>query len=385
MITSMMGIDMIEYENLNKSNATFNEEYLRAFRKVLDSGWFILGSEVKRFEEEFARYCGVSSCIGVANGLDALTLSLVALNLPKGCEIIVPSNTYIATILAIVNAGMRPVLVEPDIKTYNIDPAKITEKITVNTRGMMIVHLYGKSCDMDPIIDICRVNKLALIEDCAQAHGATYKGKRVGSFGAFGAFSFYPTKNLGCLGDGGALTCNNPYLTERVLFLRNYGSKVKYHNEFSGVNSRLDEIQASFLQIKLQNLDDINNYKRKLASIYRSYLNKTDLILPVEDHNYFDVYHIFNIRHNKRDEIKEYLLSKNIKTEIHYPIPPHRQNAMKNIFNEQYPISEEIHSTTLSLPVSYGHTESEIETTAKELLSYFKIGYKSNIHSGALS
>ena len=231
------------------------EEYTSAFKKVLDSGWYIIGKEVKEFEQDFAAYCNVKNCIGVANGLDAITLSLVALDLPKGAEVIVPSNTYIASILSILQAGLKPVLVEPDINTYNIDPSLIEAHITSKTAAILVVHLYGKVCKMDDIQLLCNKHNLKLVEDCAQAHGAMHKGQKAGSFGEYGAFSFYPTKNLGALGDAGAITTQNDQLAEKVAMLRNYGSKVKYYNEVVGYNSRLDEMQAAFLNIKLKKIN----------------------------------------------------------------------------------------------------------------------------------
>ena len=351
---------MIEYENLALVNASFFTEYSKSFDKVLKSGWYILGENVKKFELEFAQYNTSTHCIGVASGLDAITLSINALNFEKGSEIIVPSNTYVATILSILHNNMKPVLVEPSIETYNIDPSKIEERINSKTKAIVVVHLYGKSCNMNPIVDLCKKHNLKLIEDCAQSHGTKYKNKNTGTFGDFGAFSFYPTKNLGALADAGAVTCNNNDLANSIRKLRNYGSEKKYHNEIVGYNSRLDEMQAAFLSVKLKKLDEINNHKRKLASIYLKNL-KPDFIKPIIHSDYFDVYHIFNIRHSKRDDLKNYLLKNNIKTEIHYPLAPHQQNALKNIFkNESHPISEEIHRTTLSLPISYYHTENDI-------------------------
>ena len=259
---------MIEYENLGKVNQPFFEEYKKDFADTLEKGWYILGDRVKKFENEFASYIGAKHCIGVASGLDALLLSLKALNPKVDSEIITPSNTYIATILSIVQAGLKPILVEPDIRSYNIDPSRIEEKITNKTKALMIVHLYGRSCDMDPIMELCRKYNLSLIEDCAQSHGAKYKGRISGTFGEFGAFSFYPTKNLGALGDAGAVITNSDEFNSIIRRLRNYGSDIKYYNEIAGYNSRLDEIQAGFLSIKLKKLDEINAHKRKLANIY---------------------------------------------------------------------------------------------------------------------
>jgi dTDP-4-amino-4,6-dideoxygalactose transaminase len=351
---------MIEYEDLGKVNKPFFAAFTKSFDEVLRSGWFILGNQVKSFERDFANYCGTSFCCGVANGLDALLLALKAFNFEKGDEVIVPSNTYIATILAILHAGLKPVLVEPDILTYNIDPAKIEERITTRTKAVLVVHLYGKLCDMEQIMPIARKRNLRVIEDCAQAHGASYKNKKAGSFGDFGAFSFYPTKNLGALGDAGSVNTSDETLYRSVQTLRNYGSQVKYHNEKIGYNSRLDEIQAAFLSIKLQYLDTLNQHKRELANLYMQGL-KNDFIKPHMQKDYSDVYHIFNIRHESRDRLREFLLKNEIKTEIHYPVAPNKQVAMKGILdNEPTPIAEEIHRTTLSLPISSSHTASDI-------------------------
>lgn len=350
---------IIEYENLNLLNKPFEDEFKGSFHNILNSGWYILGQNVKEFEFEYSKFIDSKYCVGVGSGLDALIISLTSQNFAKGSEIIVPSNTYIATILAIVHCGMTPILVEPDIKTYNIDPKRIVEKITSKTKAIIVVHLYGKACQMDEIEIIAQKNNLLIIEDCAQAHGAKFKNKKVGTFG-IGAHSFYPTKNLGALGDAGAITVDDEELYKKIKALRNYGSAEKYVNEYIGYNSRLDEIQASFLKIKLKYLNEINIKKRELASIYLSSL-KNDFILPVVDDDFFDVYHIFNIRHPKRDQLKEFLLQNGIKTEIHYPIPPHKQKAMKNIILDQnFPISEEIHQTTLSLPISYFHSKDDV-------------------------
>lgn len=351
---------MIEYENLRKANEPFFDEYKRSFSSTLESGWFILGNSVKTFEQEFAEFNTSKYCVGVGNGLDALILSLRVLDFELGSEVIVPSNTYIATILSILQCGLIPVLVEPDIRTYNIDPKKIGDAITPETRAIMVVHLYGKPCEMDTILSIAEKHNLALIEDCAQSHGAKHKGKITGTFG-YGAFSFYPTKNLGCLGDGGAVTTDDESFAQKVRILRNYGSEKKYYNEVVGYNSRLDEVQAGFLSVKLKHLGEITSHKRNLAKLYHDGL-KNDFIKPQVHPDYFDVFHIYNVRHPKRDSLKEYLLKHEIKTEIHYPVPPNKQKAMSAILTKRnFPISEEIHATTLSLPISYCHTESDIQ------------------------
>jgi len=350
---------VIEYENLGKLNKPFFEEYQKSFAETLNSGWYILGNNVKKFEEEFADYHRVAWCLGVASGLDALLLALKAFDFPKDSEVIVPSNTYIATILAIIHAGLKPVLVEPDIRTYNIDPFKIEEKITGKTVAIMVVHLYGKPCEMGYITRITRKHNLVLIEDAAQSHGAKWRDRLTGTFGEYGAFSFYPTKNLGALGDAGAMLMQSEELYKKILRLRNYGSDIKYYNEVVGYNSRLDEMQAGFLSIKLRKLDEINEHKRALAKLYLDGL-KRDFIKPMVSPDHYDVYHIFNIRHPKRDALREYLLKNEIKTDIHYPVAPHKQNAMKDIIEGEYPISEEIHKTTLSLPISYFHTPDDV-------------------------
>lgn len=350
---------MIEYENLYKSNLALFKEYTQSFQNFLQSGWFILGEEVKKFEEEFASFIGSKFCIGVASGLDAMIIALDALDFEKGSEIIVPSNTYIATIMAIIRAGLTPVLVEPDISTYNIDPQKIEEKITSNTKAILVVHLYGKACDMDIIQQIAQKYKLILLEDCAQAHNAKFQDKQVGTFG-IGCFSFYPTKNLGALGDAGAITTNSEEFAHKLKAYRNYGSHKKYVNKYLGYNSRLDEIQASFLRKKLKLLPQITEYKRGLASLYLQNLSKEKYILPQVKEGFYDVFHIFNIRHSNRDKLREYLFSQGIATEIHYPIPPHRQEALQGILKGNFPVSDEIHSTTLSLPAALFHTKEDI-------------------------
>jgi dTDP-4-amino-4,6-dideoxygalactose transaminase len=352
---------MIEYENLARANRPFFEEYRKQFELVLESGWYILGKSVQHFESEFAIYCQTKYCCGVANGLDAIILALKSFNFQRGDEVLVPSNTYIATILAIVHNGLCPILVEPDISTYNIDPFKIEERIGPKTRAILAVHLYGKLCQMDTIMDIAQKHGLKVIEDCAQAHGAKFKGIKAGNFGDFGAFSFYPTKNLGALADAGAVTTSDETLYSSMLTLRNYGSQKKYYNDLVGFNSRLDEMQAAFLSVKLKKLDNINEHKRQLARLYLEGL-KGDFIKPKVSEDFYDAYHIFNVRHQQRDRLREYLLNAGIKTEIHYPVAPNKQKAMRGILDDQEtPIAEEIHTTTLSLPISSFHTNDEIE------------------------
>jgi dTDP-4-amino-4,6-dideoxygalactose transaminase len=361
---------MIEYENLQKVNEKLFDKYKESFDVFMKSGWYILGSQVNKFEKEFAEFSTTNYCVGLASGLDALILAIDAFDFPKKSEIIVPSNTYIATIMAIVRNGFKPVLVEPNISTYNIDSMKIEEKITNKTKAILVVHLYGKACEMDKISEIAMKYDLKIIEDCAQAHGAKFKNQKVGTFGV-GCFSFYPTKNLGALGDAGAIICDDENYAKKIKALRNYGSSTKYYNDVLGYNSRLDEVQAGFLSIKLQILNEITNHKRELAKIYMDKLND-NFIKPVVDTDYFDVYHIFNIRHSKRDEVKEYLLKNDIKTEIHYPLAPHKQKAMQGIIDGDYPISEEIHNTTLSLPISYFHVKDDILKVCEVLNRFVK-------------
>lgn len=351
---------MIAYEDLYLLNQPFMQRYRESFSDSLDKGWFILGNKVKTFEDEFAHFCGSRYCAGLASGLDALVLALKYFEFPKGAEVIVPSNTYIATILAIYHNDLVPVLVEPDLHTYNIDPDKIEEQITSLTRAILVVHLYGKSCNMDPVMAIAARHQLKVVEDCAQSHGAGYKGKMTGTFGDFGAFSFYPTKNLGALGDGGALLMQQSGMNEKIRALRNYGCQEKYHNNYIGMNSRLDEIQAGFLSVKLAHLDEINTHKRALAQLYQEGL-KEDFIKPQVQQDHHDVYHIYAVRHPQRDKLREHLLKNNIRTEIHYPVPPHHQNALKTRLKGAYPISENIHQTILSLPVSYCHNRQQVE------------------------
>jgi dTDP-4-amino-4,6-dideoxygalactose transaminase len=361
---------MIEYENLRRVNAPFFPDYERELRSILESGWFVLGAAVTRFEKEFAAYVSCNHCTGVASGLDALTLALRAFEFEDGGEVIVPSNTYIATILSILHNRLQPVLVEPDAKTYNIDPGLIERRLTPKTRAVVVVHLYGKPCDMDPIVSLCRKHGLRLIEDCAQSHGAIYKGQMTGTFGDFGCFSFYPTKNLGALGDAGAIVTDDEALADRIRVLRNYGSRIKYYNETVGFNSRLDELQAAFLSVKLKHLGEVTAHKRMLAALYDELISDR-FIKPIVEPHSTDVYHIYNIRHQSRDRLRAHLLDKGIKTEIHYPVSPNRQEAMKGIIDhEPCPISEEIHATTLSLPISSFHTAEDVREVAQAVNSY---------------
>lgn len=351
---------MIPYENLKILNLPFEEKLKSKFSDFIEKGWYILGDEVAAFENEFSAYHQEKFTVGVANGLDALILSLKCCEFKPGDEVIVPSNTYIATILAIIHCGLTPILVEPDPLTYNIDPSKIGASISCKTVAIVVVHLYGQCCDMDPIMELAKAKQLKVVEDCAQAHGAKYKGKVAGTFGDFGAFSFYPTKNLGALGDAGAVICKSESDYKTLRQLRNYGSERKYYNEVVGLNSRLDELQAAFLRIKLPYLDEINQHKRKLASIYFENLNDS-FIKPALNENYYNVYHIYNILHPERNKLKDYLTSHQISTEIHYPVAPQDQPALKDyLTGSDYPISTYIHQRTLSLPCSFAHTTDDI-------------------------
>lgn len=354
----------VAYENLAKSNSIFMSDYKKAFSDFVEKGWYVLGEQVKSFEEEFASFIGTKYCIGVASGLDALIISLECLKLPKGSDVLVPSNTYIASILAIVKAGLHPVLVEPDEKTCNINPDLLESKLTPKTKAVLVVHLYGKSCEMDKICNFCKKYNLKLVEDCAQSHGAKFCKKMTGSFGDAGAFSFYPTKNLGALGDAGAICTNDKELADMARAWRNYGSEKHYHNKYTGLNSRLDEIQAAFLRIKLKHIDEITEKKRRLANLYLEGLDIKKFQLPVVDEKYFDVYHIFQIQTNRRNDLKSYLQDNGIKTEIHYPIAPINQEGYKEIFNtqkEKTEIAEKIADSVLSLPISFGTTEDEVK------------------------
>lgn len=344
---------MIPFLDLKKINLRHEQAILDGVHKVLHSGWYILGNSVTAFENEFAEYCGTQYCVGVANGLDALELIIHAYNIGLGDEVIVPSNTYIASILSISSNGATPVLVEPDLLTYNLDPSKIEEHITPNTKAILVVHLYGQSCDMKPIREIANRYDLKIIEDCAQAHGAIYGDQRVGNLGDAAAFSFYPGKNLGALGDGGAVTTNDETLFNKLCALRNYGSHKKYENLYKGYNSRLDEIQAPILSEKLKWLDQDNERRRETSLYYLSNITNSNVTLPtVQSGPESHVWHLFVIRVNHRNHFIEYMSRNNVQTMIHYPIPPHKQEAYKEWNDLVFPISERIHAEVVSLPIS---------------------------------
>lgn len=330
------------------------KELHAALDSVLDSGWFILGQQTELFEQEFAHFCGVKHCVGVANGLDALTLALRALSIGAGDEVIVPSNTYIATWLAVSQVGAKIVPVEPDEWTYNIDPNKIEAAITSHTKAIIPVHLYGQPAPMEAIMEIAERRGLKVLEDAAQSHGATYKGMRAGALGHVAAFSFYPGKNLGALGDGGAVTTSDPDLAAKISILRNYGSAAKYKNEVKGYNSRLDELQSAFLRKKLLCLDDDNRHRNRISSIYSDELSSiNDILLPTISEDCSHVWHLYVIRHPRRDWLQDRLRAAGIGTLIHYPIPAHMQTAYAELGFAQgsFPISEQIHREVLSLPI----------------------------------
>lgn len=343
----------VPFLDLKSAYLELKDELDSAYQRVMESGWYILGSEVDAFEREFAAYCGVKHCIGVGNGLDGLHLILRAAGIGPGDEVIVPANTYIATWLAVSYAGATPVPVEPNERTYNIDPARVEAAITRRTKAIMPVHLYGQPADMDPILEIAQRHGLWVFEDAAQAHGARYKGRRIGSLGDAAGFSFYPGKNLGAFGDAGAVTTNNDELAERIRALRNYGSQAKYINKYRGFNSRLDELQAALLRVKLRHLDEWNARRSRVAATYNQALIETELILPYVPEWAEPVWHLYVIRSRNRDLLQQRLGGAGIGTLIHYPIPPHLQDAYKDLglTKGAYPITERLAHEVLSLPM----------------------------------
>lgn len=359
---------MIKFLDLQKINSQYQEQFQEKLKLVLDKGWFILGNEVKQFEENFANYSNTKHCIGVANGLDAMVLIFKAYIqlglLNKGDEVIVPANTYIASILAILEADLVPILVEPKLETFNINPDLISEKITAKTKAILVVHLYGQLADMDAIIKMGYTYNLLIIEDAAQAHGLPFKGSHAR------AFSFYPGKNLGALGDAGAITTNDDELAKTLFSLRNYGSEKKYYNEILGVNSRLDELQAAFLNVKLPNLDAENDARRSIAKRYLSEIKNNKIILPYWDLSNNHVFHLFVIRTKNRGDLQDYLKKNGIETLIHYPIPPHKQKAMQSWNALSFPITEKIHNEVLSLPMSPILTNDEVDYVIKIINRY---------------
>ena len=364
-----MKVPFVSFRPLEKK---LDKEMKAAFERVYENSWYIMGKEDACFEAAFAAYCETCFCIGCGNGLDALALSLKALGVGPGDEVIVPSNTFIATALAVTKVGATPVFVEPDLQTYNIDGDKIEEKITERTRAIMPVHLYGQPAEMDKIMEIADKYQLYVVEDCAQAHGAIYKGKKVGSFGDAAGFSFYPGKNLGALGDAGAVVTSRHEIAQKVRALSNYGSDYKYHHIYEGSNSRMDEIQAAFLSVKLKYLDQTNTEREKIASRYLKEIQNEKIKLPYVIEGVKPVWHIFAIRCKQRDELERYLNKAEIGTNKHYPIPMHLQGAYKSLGIEkgQLPIAEKISATELSIPMYYGMTNQEIDYVI-EMLNRF--------------
>ncbi|GEP50707.1 aminotransferase [Flavobacterium noncentrifugens] len=366
---------MIPFLDLHKVNLPYNEAFLHKTKSFLDKGWYILGDEVKIFERDFAEYCGTNYCIGTANGLDALVLIFKAYitlgKLKKGDEVIVPANTYIASILAVLQADLVPVPVEPKIGTLNIDPDLISEKITSKTAAILAVHLYGQLADMDAINNIAKQNGLLVIEDAAQAHGAeNTEGFKAGNLSDAAGFSFYPSKNLGALGDAGAVTTNDPELAKMVASLRNYGSEKRYYNDYIGCNSRLDELQAAFLNIKLPNLDAENLQRKIIANQYLSAIQNSKITLPEYNGGSHHVFHLFVIMTEDREQLKQFLYENGIETQIHYPVAPHHQKAMDGWKSFSFPITEKIHREVLSIPISPVMNDEETAFVIQTLNRY---------------
>lgn len=364
-------VKFLDIQKITQKNVT---ELKQAINRVVDSGWYLMGKEVKEFENSFSTYCGVNHTIGVANGLDALRLifrAYIELGvMAHEDEIIVAANTYIASILAITDNQLNAVLVEPDINTYNIDCSKIEAAITPRTKGIMIVHLYGQCAYNTRIQELCDLYNLKLIEDNAQAQGAIYNGRRTGSLGDAGGTSFYPGKNLGAFGDAGAITTDDLNLAEAIRKLANYGSKIKYVNEYAGLNSRMDEIQAAVLDVKLKFLDEDTRRRRRIAEMYRQQIVNSKIILPTVVHEETHVWHLFTIRVKSRDRFQQYLFDNNIQTLIHYPIPPHKQEAYREWNHLCFPITERIHNEILSLPISQVMTDDEVNEVITTVNNY---------------
>ncbi len=367
-----MEIPFLSFDNMH---TRIKAEMCSAFEKVYDSHWYIMGNSLNTFEKNYASFCNTDYCCGVANGLDAIIISLKALNIGQGDEVIVPSNTYIATWLAVSYVGAKPIPVEPRADTYNIDPTLIERAITPATKAIIPVHLYGQACEMDQIMPIAQKHNLFVIEDNAQAQGARCKGQITGSFGNINATSFYPGKNLGALGDAGAITTNDKELYNKANVIRNYGSEKKYYNMIKGINSRLDEMQAAFLDVKLKYLNEWNRERNEIATYYNEGLkNVTDIILPVTANECTSVFHIYMIRTKRRDELQEFLRNKGIGSLIHYPVPPHMQEAYKEMDCKKgdFPIAEEIANTCLSLPLYPGLTHAQVDYITDMIASFFR-------------
>lgn len=363
----------VPFADFKPMHGEIRAELDAAFSRVMENSSFIQGPECAAFEKEFADYCGAKYCVGVATGLDAILLILRALGIGEGDEVIVPSNTFIATALAVSYCGATPVFVEPILETYNIDPARIEEKITARTKAIIAVHLQGRAADMDPIMEIAARHQLKVVEDAAQAHGTKYKGRRIGTFGDASAFSFYPGKNLGALGDGGCIVTNNQEIADTVRALGNYGSDRKYHHVYQGTNSRLDEMQAALLRVKLPNLDRWNADRKRIAARYLKEITNPMIQLPLPSDDTFDhIYHVFAIRCDRRDALEAYLKEKGILTVIHYPVPMHLQPCYENlnIPKGALPLAEQISSTVLSLPMFYGMTDEQISYVVEAMNSF---------------
>jgi dTDP-4-amino-4,6-dideoxygalactose transaminase len=368
----MSAIPFLNFEPMHK---LIRSEIMQSFQDVYDANWFVMGKKLEAFEKEYAAFNDTKFSIGVSNGLDALHLALKALNVTKGDEVIVPSNTYIATALAASYVGATPVFVEPDQNTYNINPANIEAAITSKTKVIMPVHLYGQACDMDAIMTIAKKHNLFVVEDNAQAHGATFNGKITGSFGNANGTSFYPGKNLGALGDAGAVTTNDETIAKKIAMLRNYGSEKKYHNEEIGFNMRLDEVQAGFLSVKLKHLNEWTKQRKEIAKQYNEALkNVSDLVLPAVHANATHVYHLYVIKTKNRDGLQKHLSENGIGTLIHYPIPPHLQKAYQSLGLKKgsFPIAEELADNCLSLPIWPGMTLDQVNTVAENIKKAFK-------------
>ena len=365
---------MIKFLDIQKINLSYETEFEEALKRVLKSGWLIMGEELNQFEKSYAAYCQTKYCIGVANGLDALTIIIRAYKelgiFSDGDEIIVPANTYIASILAISANQLVPILVEPNDVTFNIDPTQIEKHISKKTKAILSVNLYGQPANWSAINEIAHQHHLKTIEDAAQSHGALYFDKRSGSLGDIAGHSFYPGKNLGALGDGGAITTNDEELSKIILALRNYGSHKKYENIYKGFNSRLDELQAAFLKIKLKDLDQHNQRRTKIANRYLAEINNPDIVLPIIEPNTVSAWHLFVVRVKKRAEFERYLFEQGIQTMIHYPTPPHKQEAYKELNHQQFPITEEIHHQVISLPIHQMLTNEEVKFVIDTVNSY---------------
>lgn len=362
---------MIKFLDLHKINERFRSEMDAATSRVLDSGWYLLGKEVEKFEKDFSAFCGTRHCIGVANGLDALNLIVKAYGFGPGDEIIIPANTYIATILAISENGATPILVEPDWNTRLIDADKIESAITSRTKAIMVVHLYGRAMEMTRVWELAKKYNLKVIEDSAQSHGAMFDGRRCGNLGDASGFSFYPGKNLGCLGDGGAVTTNDDALAAKICAIRNYGSDYKYHHIYKGINSRLDEIQAAWLSVKLPHLDADNKRRQEIAKRYCSEIKNPLLELPQNSSSSNGhVWHVFAVTCKERNRLQKYLEDSGIQTNIHYPIPPHRQGAYKELERLALPISERMHNEILSIPISPVMMNEEVDEVIRIMNSF---------------